>query len=75
MTYRATFTLDEDVYTFLKTAGGKNRSAFVNQLLKEEKRRYQAAAILKANQEEAADHHYQQEIAEWDETLLDGLIP
>ncbi len=73
MTYRATFTLDEDAYSFLKSVGGRNRSAFVNRLLKEEKRRYLAEAILKANQEEAEDEQYQQELAEWDTTLLDGL--
>lgn len=74
MTYRATITLDQESYSFLKTAGGKNRSAFVNKLLKEEKRRTLAAAILKANQEEAADQPYQQELSEWDETLLDGMV-
>ena len=73
MTYRATFTLDEDAYNFLKSAGGKNRSALVNRLLKEEKRRVLAKALLKANQEEAADQTYQQDLAEWDETLLDGI--
>ena len=73
MTFRATVTLDEDAYNFLKSAGGKNRSALVNRLLKEEKRRVLAEAVIKANLEEAADQQYQQEISEWDETLLDGL--
>ena len=68
-TYRATFTLDEDVYAFLKSAAGKNRSAFVNQILKDAQRRYLAAA----NEEEAADQQYQQAFTEWDTTLLDGL--
>ncbi len=74
MTCRATVTLDNEAYAFLKSAGGKNRSAFVNQLLKEEKRRVLAEVILKANQEEAADQQYQQELSEWDETLLDGIV-
>ncbi|NHZ72557.1 MAG: CopG family transcriptional regulator [Aquificales bacterium] len=74
MTYRATVTLDADAYSFLQDAGGKNRSAFINQLLKEEKRRLLAAAVLKANLEEAADQQYQQELSEWEETLLDGLV-
>ncbi len=74
MTYRATITLDKEAYAFLKTAGGKNRSAFVNQLLKEEKRRALAEAIFRANQEEGRSKHYQQQLSEWDETLLDGIV-
>ena len=74
MTYRATFTLEEDVYLFLKMAGGKNRSAYINKLLKEEKRRTLAKAILQANQEEAEDEAYQQSLAEWDAVMLDGLV-
>ncbi len=75
MSYRATITLDEDAFSFLKAMGGKNRSAFVNRLLKEEKRRWLAKAILRANQEEAEDEAYQQMLAEWDDTLMDGLAP
>ena len=55
MTNRATFTLQEDTYAFLKKAGGRNRSAYINQLLKEEKRRILKQAILKTNQEEAEE--------------------
>ena len=73
MSYRATITLDEDAYAFLKAEGGKNRSAFINQLLKAEKRRRLAQAILQANQEEAEDEAYQELLTDWDDTLLDGL--
>ena len=73
MTFRATITLDEEAYTFLKIAGGKNRSAYINKLLKEAKRRALAQALLQANQEEAKDEAYQQLLAEWDSTMLDGL--
>ena len=75
MSYRATITLDEDAYAFLKAEGGKNRSAFINQLLKAEKRRRLAQAILQANREEAEDEAYQALLADWDDTLLDGLTP
>ena len=74
VTNRSTFTLEEDTYAFLKKVGGTNRSAYINQLLKEEKRRTLKQAILKANQEEAAES-YQEELADWDTTVSDGLDP
>jgi len=74
MTNRSTFTLEEDTYAFLKKVGGTNKSAYINQLLKEEKRRTLKQAILKANQEEA-EESYQEELADWDTTVSDGLDP
>ncbi len=74
VTNRSTFTLEEDTYAFLKKVGGTNKSAYINQLLKEEKRRTLKQAILKANQEEAAES-YQEELADWDTTVSDGLDP
>ena len=73
MANRATFTLDEDAYAFLRTFGGKNKSAFINSLLKKERRTYLQKNILRANLEEAGDAAYQQELAEWDVTTLDGI--
>lgn len=75
MTSRATFTLEEESVEYLKKAGGSNRSAFINKLLKEEKQRQLEKAILKANQEEAEDSAYQEELSDWDITLSDGLDP
>ncbi len=75
MTARATFTLEEEAFAFLKVAGGKNRSAYINRLLKEEKHRKMAEAILQANQEEAENATYQEELSVWDEALFDGLEP
>ena len=74
MTSRATFTLEKDAYDFLRKAGGTNKSAYINHLLKEEKRRTLKQAILKANQEEA-EESYQEELADWDTTVSDGLDP
>jgi len=34
-----------------------------------------AETILKANREESQDVAYQEEMSEWDLTLLDGLAP
>lgn len=73
MAERATFTIEEENYQFLVKSGGRNRSAFINRLLKEERRRMLAKKLLKANREETDDLNYQSEIAEWDSTLLDGI--
>ncbi len=75
MTMRATFTLDDEAYDFLTKAGGNNRSAYINQLLKAESQRILEAAVRKANQEEAEDPDYQEELSAWNETLADGLNP
>jgi len=73
MTNRATFTLEDDAFAYLKQVGGENKSAYVNQLLLQEKKRSLKKAILQANQEESEDTAYQEELSEWDETLADGL--
>ena len=73
MAHRATITLDDEAHAFLNKEGGKNKSAYINQLLKLEKQRTLRAAIMKANQEEAEDPDYHQELADWDAALEDGL--
>ncbi len=75
MTNRATFTLEDDALAYLKQVGGKNKSAYVNQLLLQEKKRLLKKATLQANQEEAEDTAYQEELSKWDDTLADGLEP
>ncbi|MCP4164528.1 MAG: CopG family transcriptional regulator [Chloroflexi bacterium] len=75
MTVRATFTLEEEIMTFLKQVAGSNRSAYVNQLLNTERQRLLEADILKANLEEANDENYQAELTDWDVVLEDGLTP
>lgn len=73
MTHRVTITLDEESFEFLNDVASNNRSAYVNQLLKQERRNFLQAALRKANQEEAEDTNYQEELQEWDSTLSDGL--
>ena len=75
MTHRATFTLETEAFAFLAAAAGNNRSAYINQLLKQEKQRQLEAALVQANQEEAENAAYQDELADWEETLSDGLEP
>ncbi len=73
MTARATISFDDDNFQFLKKRAGKSRSAFINQLLREERQRQLAAALLRANQEEAEDPDYGAEWSAWDAALADGL--
>ncbi|HBV21376.1 MAG TPA: CopG family transcriptional regulator [Nitrosomonas sp.] len=73
MTHRVTITLDEETFAFLNDVASSNRSAYVNQLLKQERRNSLQAALRKANQEEAEDTNYQEELQVWESTLKDGL--
>ena len=72
MSERITITLDKEAYEFLELNANGNRSAFITKILKAEKQRIIAEKILKANQEEAEDS-YQQQLADWEITLTDGL--
>mgnify|MGYP003598324968 CR=1 FL=1 len=73
MTHRTTITLDDESFIFLNSIAGENRSAYINELLKQERMNHLKQALLKANQEEAADSEYQDELKEWDTALWDGL--
>ncbi len=73
MTERATFSLEEENFIFLQMAGGKNKSAYINELLKREKQKTLEKSILMANKEESEDSDYQEELSAWDNTLSDGL--
>ena len=73
MTHRTTITLDDESYAFLNNIAGENRSAYINELLKQERRNHLKQALLKANLEEAEDSDYQQELKDWEKTLSDGL--
>jgi len=68
-----TITLDDDVFVFLNNVASSNRSAYINQLLKQERNNSLQEALRKANQEEAEDIDYQEELQEWDSTLSDGI--
>ena len=73
MTHRTTITLDDEAYLFLNDIAGDNRSAYINELLKQERKNFLKQALIKANQEEAADLDYQAELKTWENTLSDGL--
>lgn len=73
MTHRMTITLDDETFAFLNHVASSNRSAYINQLLKQEHNNFLREALRRANQEEAEDINYQEELEEWDNTLSDGL--
>jgi Arc/MetJ-type ribon-helix-helix transcriptional regulator len=73
MTARATISFEDDNFRFLEQCAGKNRSDFINRLLRDERKRQLEKGILKANQEESEDEDYQIELSDWDITLSDGL--
>lgn len=73
MTVRATFSLEKENAAFLKLVGGRNKSAYINDLLSREKQKALEEALLQANREEAEDAQYQEELSAWDTTLSDGL--
>lgn len=73
MAKRATISLDDNIFLFLNEVGGKNKSAYINDLLKKEKQRKFEEDMLQANKEEAEDAEYQKELSDWEATLKDGL--
>jgi predicted CopG family antitoxin len=70
---RLTISIDEEVYEYLEHAAGDNRSAFINDLLRQHHLTDMKARMIQGLQEDAQDTAYQEEIAEWDVTLADGL--
>ena len=69
MTHRTTITLDDEIFAFLNHVAGDNRSAYINQLLKQERNNLLKQALLKANREEAEDTDYQEELQIWENIL------
>lgn len=73
MTERATISFDKENFMFLEQHAGKNRSEFINKLLRDARQKHMEDSILQANLEEREDEDYQNALSEWDVTLSDGL--
>ena len=73
MSNRLNITIDDDVFDFVQEYGRKNRSAFINKMLREAKRRRMEEDLIQGLKEDFADPAYRQEIADWDVTVGDGL--
>lgn len=73
MSKRLTISIDDEVYDYLEHAAGDNRSAFINELLRQHHLAEMKARMVRGLQEDAQDPEYQEEIAAWDAAVSDGL--
>jgi predicted CopG family antitoxin len=73
MAKRLTISIDEEVYEYLEHAAGDNRSAFINELLRQHYLSEMKAQMIRGLQEDEQDPEYQAEVADWEITLADGL--
>lgn len=74
MAKRLNITVDEDAYYFVERKGGNNRSAFINQLIRDAQRRELAEQLAQQAAEEATDPESQAEFALWERMgVQDGL--
>lgn len=73
MAKRLTISIDEEVYEYLEHAAGDNRSAFINDLLRQHHQSELRAQMIRGLQEDDNDPEYQEEIADWEVTVNDGL--
>lgn len=73
MTERTTFSIEDDNFAFLFASGGKNKRAYINELIRREKPKALEEAIIKANEDSAKDPDCIEDIQAFGVTLLDGL--
>ena len=73
MAKRLTISIDEEVYDYLEHAAGDNRSAFINELLRQHYQSEMRAQMIRGLQEDDNDLDYQAETAIWDVAVADGL--
>lgn len=73
MAKRLTISIDEEIYEYLEHAAGDNRSAFINDLLRQHHQSEMRAQMIRGLQADDSDPEYQEEMASWEFTLADGL--
>jgi predicted transcriptional regulator len=73
MTTKISITLDDEVRRFVDTVAIKNRSHFINQVLRQEQQRLFLEELGAAYAEESADPEFQAEFELWDVTIAGGL--
>lgn len=72
MSKKISITLDDQSLLFIDQQT-KNRSAFINNLLLKEKKRLFLQELARAYEEQAQDSEFQEELADWDVVVGDGL--
>jgi hypothetical protein len=73
MAKRLNITVDEEIFEFVVSQGGQNRSAFVNDVLVEYKKRQFEKELIRQMAEDDTDLQLKDELKAWDATLWDGL--
>ena len=72
MSKKISITLDDQSLLFIDQQT-KNRSAFINNLLLKEKKRLFLQELARAYEEQAQNSEFQEELADWDIVVGDGL--
>jgi Arc/MetJ-type ribon-helix-helix transcriptional regulator len=72
MSKKVSITLDDEVLDFIDRLAS-NRSSFINDILSKEKQRIFMKELENAYKDQANDPEFQEEIADWDITVGDGL--
>lgn len=72
MRQKIAITLDEELVKFLDSVA-KNRSEYINTLLAQHRQQVLEAQTIAALNEDATDPDYQQEMADWDNVVADGI--
>ncbi len=74
MAHKLSITVDDDVYSFIESFGGKNRSKFINELVRERQKATLEQELTQQLLEDAADPEVINEFKLWEAaTILDGL--
>lgn len=74
MSHKISITVDDDVYSFIETKGGQNRSKFINELLRERQKLELEQELAQQLREDAADTEVSSDSKLWEvATGLDGL--
>ncbi len=74
MAHKLSITVDDDVYSFIESFGGKNRSKFINELVRERQKVTLEKELAQQLLEDAADPDVISESKLWEAaTVLDGL--
>ncbi|GAB4306760.1 MAG: hypothetical protein Fur0025_48680 [Oscillatoriaceae cyanobacterium] len=72
MSKKISITLDDEILDFVD-GKAKNRSNFINRVLREEKKRILMQELAAAYQEQANDEEFRHEVSVWDITAGDGI--
>lgn len=73
MKQKIAVTLDEELVAFLDTVAQGNRSDYLNTLLIQNRQQFLEDRLIAALREDSSDPDYQQEIANWDSVIADGI--